>query len=188
MIAKHVLRPLDIPVAVYMALVGDCSFSDVAFHLDISASSAFRATNRLMYAGLAREVSGARRINVSALLEFLEHGVRYAFPARKEPPKRGVATAHSAPLLREDLDSSEDPVVWPSVRGRLVGAAVQPLIPSAPELEIRCPPVYDILTVIDALRIGNARDREVASRILRERLEKTVMGLPMKWLPAVHAK
>src|SRR5476649_2754979 len=187
MTESHVLRPPDVPVAIYMALFANKSFSDVAHYLDISPSSAFRGANRLIYSGLAREVEGERRINVEALLEFLLHGVRYAFPARKGMPKRGIATAHAAPMLRHDLDTGTDPVVWPYARGNVVGAALQPLIPSAPELPVRCPPVYDLLTLIDALRIGNARDREVASQLLRDRLERTVVEPPISWSPSSRA-
>src|SRR4051812_38757774 len=107
---NHLLKPLDIPVALCMAIFANSAFSDVAYHLDISPSTAFRSAGRLTYAGLARTVNSQRRINTEALLEFLAHGVRYAFPARKGTAKRGVATAYAAPILRDFLDSDAEPV------------------------------------------------------------------------------
>lgn len=171
----QVLRPLDIPVALYLAIFPGAPYSDLAHDLQISVSTAHYAVKRLIYSGLARQTLEANRVvNVAALLEFLEHGIRYAFPTHRQRPRRGVPTAHAAPVLQKYLDAEIDPVVWPTVRGKTVGAAVEPLLESAPELTERCPQVYDLLTLVDALRIGTARDREIASRILKERLEATV--------------
>ena len=39
------------------------------------------------------------RLNRSALLEFLLHGIRYAFPAEKGSLTRGVPTGYAAPPL-----------------------------------------------------------------------------------------
>jgi hypothetical protein len=175
MIKHNVLRPLDIPVACDLALYSDRTYSELANDLQISASTAHQAVRRLVYAGLANDTpSASRRVNVAALLEFLEHGIRYAFPAQRKPPRRGIPTAHAAPALQAEMDTDEDPVVWPTARGTVVGAAIDPLLESAVELPLRCPAVYDLLTLIDAVRVGTARDREIASRTLTERLEGSV--------------
>lgn len=167
-----VLRPLDVPVALYLALCPSTSYGELAHGLDISVSTAHESVQRLLFAGLARSTSeDPRSVNVAALLEFLVHGVRYAFPAQRKPPRRGVPTAHAAPALGSELDADVDPVVWPSSRGRVVGAAIEPLLTSAIELPLRCPAVYDALTLVDAIRVGTARDRAVAGRLLTERLE-----------------
>jgi DNA-binding MarR family transcriptional regulator len=175
---QRVLRPLDIPVALYLALYPERPYAELANDLQVSASTAHDAVKRLTYAGLARQSASAqRRVNVSALLEFLEHGIRYAFPAQRERPRRGVPTAHAAPILKEALDADTDPVVWPSARSRIVGSAIEPLLKGAVELPLRSPEIYDLLTLVDAIRIGTARDREVASELLRKRLEATVESL-----------
>lgn len=172
----RVLRPVDIPVALYLALYAGASYGDVAHDLDISPSTAHQAVKRLTYAGLANQTKDApRRIHIAALLEFLEHGVRYAFPTQKQRPRRGVPTAHSGPVFEKNLDTDIEPVVWSTARGRTIGAAVEPLIESAPDLAQRCPEVYDLLTIVDAIRVGTARDREIANRLLKERLEATTI-------------
>jgi hypothetical protein len=172
---SHVLRPLDIPVVMCMSVFQDISYVDIAFYLSLSPSTAHASVRRLGYAGLVRSVSDRRRVNAAALLEFLEHGVRYAFPAQKGRPRRGVPTAHAGPILQKHLDTDVDPVVWPWARGEVVGAAVEPLIKGAPEIPMRCPPVYGLLTLVDALRIGDARDREVASNLLTTMLQDMAM-------------
>ena len=45
-----------------------------------------------------------------------------------------------------------------------------PLFPGAPELPGRNQPLYELLTIIDALRVGTTRVRKVAAELLAERL------------------
>lgn len=167
---KLVLRPLDVVVALDVALSGQATFSKMSQDLAISPSTAHQAVQRLLAAGLLRKSSGGLSPNLAALEEFLLHGVRYAFPASRMRRQRGVPTAHAAPVLRDTLDHTLEPVVWPSARGQVVGTAVEPLLDSAPDLAERRPALYDALTLVDAMRLGTARDREVAGRLLRDRL------------------
>lgn len=158
----------------YLAIRPGTSYGEAAHRLGISASTAHQSVKRLTYAGLVRPAPGAiAAVNLAALIEFLRHGVRYAFPARRGRPRRGVPTAHSAPMLQDEMDPGAEPVVWPTPRGKTVGSAIDPLIKSGPELPERCADLYHLLTLADALRIGTARDREVAGRRLTERLEAT---------------
>jgi hypothetical protein len=62
------------------------------------------------------------RLHRSALLEFLLHGIRYAFPAGKGTLARGVPTGYAAPPLLESIAaSSEPPPVWPYADGPVRG-------------------------------------------------------------------
>jgi hypothetical protein len=61
-------------------------------------------------------------------------------------------------------------VVWPSAKGKVVGAAIAPLAPSVPDAALASPPLYELLALVDALRIGAARDREAAGPRLAHRL------------------
>jgi hypothetical protein len=109
--------------------------------------------------------------DVAALEEFLLHGVRYAFPAIRTRRQRGVPTAHSAPVLKDVFDSDIDPLVWPSAIGAMVGIALEPLIPTAATFASRHPALYDALALVDAIRVGTARDREVAGQMLTKQLD-----------------
>jgi hypothetical protein len=117
---------------------------------------------------------GRLRVDSTGLEEFLVHGVRYAFPAQRERPKRGVPTAYAAPVLERELDTNVEPVVWPSSRGSVIGAAIAPLIPSAPVIAGESRELYDMLALVDALRIGTAREREIAESQLADRLRNAV--------------
>jgi hypothetical protein len=142
------------------------TFQQLADMLGISASMAHQSVERLRHAGLVR--SAKREVMRPALLEFLEHGVRYAFPAAAQGRARGVPTAHAGPALAPFIVADE-PVVWPSASGSVVGPSVAPLYRQAAELPERSPNVYSLLTLVDALRVGRVRERTEAVRLLRDR-------------------
>ncbi len=106
----------------------------------------------------------------AALLDFIICGVPFAYATSLGPETRGVPTAHAAPPLISDF-SGTDAVVWPSASGKIRGAAVQPLYAAAPASARRNPALYELLTLVDALRVGRARERQRARTILRERLQ-----------------
>ncbi|HJS46565.1 MAG TPA: hypothetical protein VJ773_01125 [Gemmatimonadales bacterium] len=133
----------------------------------MSPSVLHGAVRRLGLAGLL--LPGTRQPNRSALLEFIEHGVRYAFPGTLGPVSRGVPTAHAGPDLAGTVVG--EPVVWASAEGASVGAAVAPLHPRADRLPELAPDVYAALALVDALRVGRARERTLAREALARRFE-----------------
>lgn len=165
------LRPLDVPVAIRLAQTPDATFEQLGHALLISSSTAHEAVKRLERAQLV--VPGSRRVNRLALREFLVHGLRYVFPGAPGAEVQGVPTAHAGPPLAARI-VAVDPAVWPSSRGEVRGAAVTPLLARAAELPKHCPDLYEALTLVDALRLGRARERELASAALEERLRPVV--------------
>lgn len=161
------LRPLDIAVAIRLAQTPEATFEALGRDLLMSTSTAHGAVKRLEGAQLI--IPGSRRVNRLALREFLEHGVRYAFPAIAGAQAQGVPTAHAGPPLAARIVGA-DPVVWPAANGPVRGAAVEPLLARAAELPEHCPELYEVLTLVDALRVGRAREREQASAELEARL------------------
>ena len=104
----------------------------------------------------------------AALLEFLVHGARYAFPPVQGGVTRGVPTAYAAPPLDELIAPSADPPpVWPHAKGAARGLALAPLYPSVPEAALKDARLYAALALLDALRIGQAREREAAQKLLK---------------------
>lgn len=125
--------------------------------------------------GLAGLVRG-RSVDRRALFEFLEHGVRYAFFPIRGAPTRGVATGVLAPPLNQLMSAAEGPV-WPSAAGSARGYALTPLYRTAPDAAIRDRQVHEVLALVDALRDGGPRERALAVRELRARLEaRTIAG------------
>lgn len=164
------MHSLDIGVALGLAVqeAGAMeTYSRLGQDLGLSASTVHAAVLRLQAAGLLLPES--RRPNRTALREFLIHGVRYVFPPVVGSAARGVPTAHAGPPLREHFDAT-DPMVWPDANGSLVGTALAPLYPGATMLPERAPRVYRLLTLVDALRVGRARERAVATTELGREL------------------
>ena len=171
---RTVLQPLDAATALAVALRPYRTFAVLAQDLGVSSSTAHQSVKRLLAAGLVREAGSGYSASINALEEFLLHGVKYAFPACRSKRQRGVPTAHSAPVLRASLGDDLEPTVWPSRLGSVIGTALEPLLPKAAELPARYPALYDALALVDALRIGTARDRDVAGRHLADVLDGKV--------------
>lgn len=169
---QETLRPVDVVVALKLAMDPGQLYESLAEELGVSLSTAHQAVQRLTSARLA---SGDREISRTALMEFLSHGVRYAFFAEPGPEVRGVPTAHSAPPLSEEI-VSEDAYVWPSAAGSRRGAAVPPLYEGAAELPEKSPALYRALALVDAIRVGRARERKRATEHLEELLGTASMG------------
>ncbi len=162
-IRQATLRPTDVPVALALALNPGTSFRGLAQDVGISVGEAHNAVRRLTQAKLVRP--DTRRVVRRTLLQFLRHGVPYAFPGMLGPETRGVPTAVSGPGFANHISQGQ-PVVWPSAKGSVRGAALVPLFPGAPALHCRNPPLYEALTLIDALRVGQARERMHAAKQL----------------------
>ena len=128
-----------------------------------------RSMVRLEEAGLLEE--GRRRVNVGRAEELLIHAVKYVFPPVRDGETRGVPTAWAAPPLQNELaDTAELPPVWPDSMGTVRGIALVPLHESVPEISRRDPALTELLTLTDGVRLGDARVRGVAERLLRARL------------------
>ncbi|HEY9723131.1 MAG TPA: helix-turn-helix domain-containing protein [Oscillatoriaceae cyanobacterium] len=162
------LKPQD--VLVLLRIVGEpahWSFQELSRELGMSASEVHQALKRAEESGLYEAKS--RKVKKRALLEFAIHGLRYAFPAKRLARCRGIPTAHSAAPLREQLVSDQDDcLVWPEPTGEQFGDAIEPLYRSAPMAAFRNPKLHRRLALVDALRVGRAREREMAAKALNE--------------------
>jgi DNA-binding Lrp family transcriptional regulator len=165
--AQLALRPMDVPVALQLVDSADSTYEQIGGMLGISQSTAHDSVRRLRAAGLVQ--AERLRPNRLALLEFLEHGVRYAFPAMLEAPAPGIPTAFSGPALADEI-VADQPIVWPVASGTAFGPAISPLLPSVAELPERHPTLYRLLTLVDAVRVGRTRERSLAIDLLRSAL------------------
>ncbi len=135
----------------------------------ISKSEVSQALQRCYAAGLAKpdRLSNLPKVNESALEEFLLHGLRYVFPVKPAEITRGIATAWAAPVLQQKVKSGSEIVpVWPDANGNTRGQAIEPLYKSVPYAVRRDAKLYALLAVVDSIRIGQARERKIASDTL----------------------
>lgn len=152
--------PFDVVLALRLTEPAG-TLAHLADELGVVPSQIHSALGRLGIAGLLRP--GARGTNARALLEFLTHGVRFAFPAPKGVLCRGIPTAYSAPPLSSEIDPI-DVVVWPAPLhpAAVQGFSIPPLYRAAHALVDRSPATYRLLAVADALRLEDPDVRVIA--------------------------
>jgi hypothetical protein len=163
------MRPQDIVILLKIASKGSKVWlmKDLAHELRISASEISDSFSRSVYAGLLS--SDKKQLMKSALLEFLEHGLKYVFPQQPGAIVKGIATAYSAPPLVDEIQSNEF-VVWPYAKGNIRGQAIEPLHPNVPAACLDDKNLYELLALADALRIGRKREKSLAIEELKKRL------------------
>jgi hypothetical protein len=119
----------------------------------------------------------SNRPNLSALEEFLIHGIKYAFPAEHGAPSRGIPTSYAAEPLSRLIATGDEPIpVWPYARGQKRGIAFAPLYKMAPVAALKDPFLYEQLALIDAIRDGRPRERQLAEQELIKTLHKKPDG------------
>ena len=144
-------------------------------HLCLSVSAINAGLSRLNKSGLLHlGMEGPRyQLIKAACEELLVYGVKYFFPAQMENYTRGIATSYAAPVFEHHIALGQDPIpVWPSAEGKQRGLALKPLYHCVPKSLMQYPDqlFYDLLALLDAIRQGRARERAIAIKLLKERL------------------
>jgi len=166
-----VLKPQDIVIILKLVALGNTQWSylSLASDLFISASEVHAGIKRSINARLIHP-QGKRPFKQS-LEEFLIHGVKYAFPPERGGLTRGIPTGYAAPPLNSIISQpAEPPPVWPDSDGDIRGYEFAPLYKSVPIAAKKDARLYELLTLVDAIRDGRTREREIASKELKVRL------------------
>lgn len=149
------------------------SVRSLADDLGIGKSEVGYSINRSLESGLAIRDRGDQhpKPNQKALFEFIVFGLKYVFPAKPGPLARGIATSFSAPVLSDKLISAGDSkYVWPHAEGNVSGQSVEPLFKSVHKAIEHDEHLYEYLALVDAVRLGNAREVGIAKEELQMRL------------------
>jgi len=153
--------------------------SKLALHLCMSASEVHAGLKRLCLSGLL-----AQRINTEPhkircapirenCIECLVSAVKYFIPAQLSTYTRGIATSYAAPVFKGIILRGDDPIpVWPYAEGDQRGLALEPLYRTIPQSIIQYPDqlFYELLVLIDSIRSGRARERNIAVKLLKEKI------------------
>ena len=142
--------------------------------LAISASEAHASVKRAVASGLAVAPGRGEWSPVRPnLLEFMLHGVRYIWPTTLGPVKRGVPTAFGAEPLASQLNAAPgDAPVWAHPTGSAKGPTLSPIYRTAPQAALADPALHRLLALLDALRVGRARERTLAAKLMEAELTK----------------
>lgn len=146
----------------------------------ISLSEVNAGLKRLEEAGLVRKghsshlsISKEYIPNLTASLEFLTVAIKYFFPVKLGTLTRGIPTAVAAPIFQNKIALGRDPVpVWPDAQGDKKGLGLDPIHPSVTkslhkEFDEN---FYEILVLVDAIRVGRARERNIAKELLSKKI------------------
>lgn len=143
--------------------------------LGISKTEINASIKRSLSSGLAIKdrITGRATPNRRNINNFIVHGMKFVFPAKPGAMTRGIPTAFAAPMLRSLLVSGGEYIyVWPFAEGRDIGQSVTPLFKSVPEAVQKDDRLYEYLSLIDAIRLGNQREAGLAGERLSERVLK----------------
>lgn len=167
------LRPQDVVVLLRLSLdQGPApTYAALADELKLTASEIHAGVERAMAAQLLRkDAAGKPAVLLEPLRLFVQHGVRYCFPATHGTMTRGVPTSYAAPpMLALIVQPGEAPPVWPHKAGPVRGVAFYPLYPTVPEAALASPALYELLVLVDAIRGGSPRERALAIAELDKR-------------------
>ena len=167
-----VLKPQDIVILLkIVALKGsEWSYPSLAHCLSMSVSEVHAGIKR---AQQARLIDPEKRLPLkSAFEEFLIYGVKYAFPPTRGGLVRGMPTGYAAPpLIDTIIQPNEPPPVWPFVEGTVKGQEFSPLYKSVPIAASRDDSLYELLALIDAIRDGRSREKNLAIDEIKSRLK-----------------
>jgi hypothetical protein len=164
------MRPQDVAVLLKVITLDEQVWQskDLAASLSISASEVSESLRRSAYAGLFQKHN--KRVSRLALFDFLVYGLRYVFPQQPGALTQGIPTAHSASPLKAMMSDGGINYVWPMAKGPVRGQSIEPLYPGAAIAAQEDPKLYELLTLVDALRVGRARERELAQKEIKKRI------------------
>ncbi|BBO75827.1 hypothetical protein DSCW_32440 [Desulfosarcina widdelii] len=169
-----ILKPQDVIILMKLVAIGqnEWSYNRLATSLWMSPSEVHSGIKRVVRAHLASDRQDRIIPNFRNLEEFLVHGVPYVFVPELGQITRGMPTGYAGPVLSPFFEMSGDPPpVWPDPDGEIRGQAFSPLYKSVPKAAREDRKLYELLTLVDALRGGRARERQMAQQEIVKRLE-----------------
>ena len=165
------LKPQDILVLLKLLIEKGRAIKskEIAENLEISQAEIINCLNRLLVAQLlSSDQKTPLRENA---LEFLVHGLKYAFPPQFGQVSRGVPAAHSSALFADKIMSSDlDRFVWPDEEGNSRGQSILPIYSTVPKVAVKDKEMGEYLNLIEAIRVGRTRERVWAQKELERRI------------------
>ena len=163
------IKPHDLLILLYITEYCEDGFTvmNISKALKISQSEISESLNR---SKIGKLIGHDKNIFRKSLYELLIYGVKHMFPIIPGNIVRGVATSHSALPLSELIVSGGESYVWQYSNGKARGMSVKPLYKTVPEISEELPELIELLTLVDALRIGRTREVNLAKDELKERL------------------
>jgi hypothetical protein len=164
------MRPQDIAILLKIIVKTGLPWQnkDLAAELFLSPAEISISLYRSESAGLI-DYTNSKSVYRQSLMEFIEHGLRYVFPAIPGTMVNGLYTAHSHPFMKGQFPSEMN-YVWPDARGEVRGLAIGPLYKEQVKAAQSDPTLYLMLALIDVIRVGRVREMKVAIEELKKQI------------------
>ncbi len=164
------LKPQDILILlkVHLWQDRDWRYADLANSLNISASEVHGSLKRSAGGKLYNPLK--QQPIAQHFLELLIHGLKYIYPAEPGKMVRGIPTAHGINPLKEQIVNAGEIYVWAYPLGTVRGVEIEPLYKAVPYAATQDQELYELLGLVDALRVGRVREQQLAADFLRQRL------------------
>lgn len=166
------LRPHDIVVLLKISLWQDNKAwlaKDLAQHLFLSTSEISESLMRCQYAKLLDH--SKRNVMHHALYELIRYGLPYFYATEPGAIVQGMPTAHSHHHVSVVIPS-DTRYVWPDPHAQFRGQSIEPLYPKQVEAAKLDEKLYELLAMIDVLRVGRNREKRIAESNLQKHLLK----------------
>ncbi|MET1260214.1 hypothetical protein ABV409_12770 [Flagellimonas sp. DF-77] len=163
------MKPQDLVVLTKLIAINDPEYTQMSLSqmLYMSQSEISSSISRSTYAGLL--MNKGREVNRKLFFDFIKYGLAVVFPQHPGAIVRGTVTAHSAPPLDIEI-VSEEKYVWPYAKGKARGQTIAPLYPTVPKAVILDNYLYELLALMDAVRVGRAREKNLALELLEKQI------------------
>ena len=167
--SQYSMKPQDVVVLLKIIALNNDNWQQIplAHSLKMSQSEVSQSVARSKYAGLLDD--NGKKVMRQALYDFLQYGLAVVFPAKPGAVVRGIPTAHSTAPLNKEISSGED-YVWPFAKGNVRGHGITPLYATVPQAALDDEQLHALLALADALRVGKAREKNMAVQELKNRI------------------
>jgi DNA-binding MarR family transcriptional regulator len=165
------MRPQDVAVLLKIISKADQPWQnkDLAAELYISPSEISESLNRSSMGGLI-DANNKKNVFRQSLMEFLEHGLHYVFPAHPGSMVNGIYTAHSHPFMQKEFKAESLHYVWPQARGQVRGLSIEPLYKEQVKAVLKDETLYLMLALLDVIRVGRVREMKFAIQELKRQI------------------
>ncbi|HTM66045.1 MAG TPA: hypothetical protein VL093_06985 [Flavipsychrobacter sp.] len=163
------MRPQDVVVLLKIISANRKSWmnKELAAELYLSTAEISNSLQRNAISGLFD--ADHKKIRLQSFTEFLIYGLPYIFPQTPGGMAKGMPTGHSHEYFKEKIVDSEI-YVWPDVESGYRGLSVQPLYPGAVNAAKMDSKLYLYLALIDVIRMGKVREKELAIEKLKQEI------------------
>lgn len=167
------LRALDIVIGLKLICQPGLGQVKTAEQLGLQQSQVSNSIKRLLDRRLFWNGKRKLQPNFQAWEELLPI-LHFFYPASPSEITIGMPTSYGAPPLNKVMNAGDDPIpVWSCGHCKTKGLRVEPLHRNLPDSLVEHPDqdFYELLTLVDALRIGSSRDKKYGKELLVEKLK-----------------